>query len=123
MSEDGSTLDTPKQWDVTLNVPDVHNAIGVEFYWNRRRFYYTDVYVWMSSVGVDARNVSLTVWTNLTTPDGVAVDWLADNAYWTDAGSKVLEVSRLDGSCRKIVIGRTASRGCFPQRGYRIPLT
>jgi hypothetical protein len=59
-------------------------------------------------------NVATPVYTNLTTPDGLAVDWLADNLYWTDAGSNVLEVSRLDGSCRKIVIGRTASRGCVP---------
>ena len=62
----------------------------------------------------NVNDVSLAVWTNLTTPDGVAVDWLADNFYWTDAGSNVLQVSSLDGSCRKIVIGRTAIRRCFP---------
>lgn len=41
---------------------------------------------------------------NLTTPDGLAVDWIAENIYWTDAGRKVLEVARLDGSSRKIII-------------------
>ena len=149
MSEDGSTcqpsansfllyatrntlssisLDTPEQWDVALNVPGVHNAIGVDFHWNRRRFYYTDVYLDVIK-SVDAGNVSdvwLVVSTNLTTPDGLAVDWLADNLYWTDAGRNVLEVSRLDGSCRKIVVSRGLDEpravAVFPQRGYRIPL-
>jgi hypothetical protein len=41
---------------------------------------------------------------NLTTPDGLAVDWIAENIYWTDAGRKVLEVARLDGSSRKTII-------------------
>jgi hypothetical protein len=55
-----------------------------------------------------------------------AVDWLADNLYWTDAGRNILEVSRLDSSFRKIVIceiviGRTSSRGCFPATRVSYP--
>lgn len=43
---------------------------------------------------------------NLTTPDGLAVDWLADNLYWTDTGRKVLEVARMDGTCRKAIVNQ-----------------
>ena len=85
---------------LALNVPGVHNAIGVDFHWGRQRFYYTDVYLDVIR-SVDARNVSnvdTLVSSNLTTPDGLAVDWLADNLYWTDAGRNVLEASRLDGT-------------------------
>jgi low-density lipoprotein receptor-related protein 4 len=42
--------------------------------------------------------------TNLSTPTGLAVDWIANNIYWTDTTRKVIEVSRLDGSCRKVLI-------------------
>lgn len=73
------SLDTADQWDVALNVPGVHNAIGVDFHWGRQRFYYTDVYLDVIRC-VDARNVSnvaTLVSSNLTTPDGLAVDWLA----------------------------------------------
>ena len=79
------SLDTADQWDVALNVPGVHNAIGVDFHWVKQQFYYTDVYLDVIR-SVDARNVSNVVTlvsNNLTTPDGLAVDWLADNLYWT----------------------------------------
>jgi sugar lactone lactonase YvrE len=39
-------------------------------------------------------------------PDGLAVDWVANNLYWTDAGTDRIEVSRLDGANRKILISR-----------------
>lgn len=41
---------------------------------------------------------------NLSTPDGLVVDWISDNIYWTDTGRKVVEVARLDGSCRKVIV-------------------
>ena len=37
-------------------------------------------------------------------PDGVAVDWVARNIYWTDTGTDRIEVARLNGSHRKVVI-------------------
>lgn len=61
------------------------------------------------------------VGTNLTEPTGVAVDWLADNMYWTDAGRQVIEVARLDGSNRKILVstGLTSPRAVVlhPKKG------
>ena len=36
--------------------------------------------------------------------DGVAVDWVARNLYWTDTGTDRIEVSRLNGSSRKVLI-------------------
>ena len=35
---------------------------------------------------------------------GVAVDWVARNLYWTDRGTDRIEVSRLNGSSRKVLI-------------------
>ena len=29
-------------------------------------------------------------------PEGVAIDWVARNVYWTDSGKKTIEVARLD---------------------------
>ena len=117
------SLDTADQWDVALNVPGVQNAIGVDFHWGKQKFFYTDVFLDVIK-GVDARNVSnvdTLVSTNLTTPDGLAVDWLADNLYWTDAGRNVLEVARLDGSSRKVIIGTglddPRAVAVFPQKG------
>lgn len=35
---------------------------------------------------------------------GLAVDWVAHNIYWADTGSKRIEVARLDGSSRKVLL-------------------
>ena len=37
-------------------------------------------------------------------PDGVAVDWVGRNLFWTDSGTDRIEVARLDGSSRKVLI-------------------
>lgn len=35
---------------------------------------------------------------------GMVVDWIAHNLYWADTGSKRIEVARLNGSSRKVLI-------------------
>lgn len=40
---------------------------------------------------------------NVEKPMGIAVDWINDNIYWTDAGKGRIEVSRSDGSMRKVL--------------------
>ena len=37
-------------------------------------------------------------------PDGLAVDTIGRNLYWTDTGTNKLEVSKLDGSYRTALI-------------------
>ena len=56
------------------------------------------VFVWLPLLGVQV------IINDVSHPDGIAVEWLARNLYWTDTGTDRIEVSRLDGSFRKIVI-------------------
>jgi low density lipoprotein receptor-related protein 5/6 len=44
------------------------------------------------------------VGTEVEHPDGIAVDWVARNLYWTDTGTDRIEVSRLSGAYRKVKI-------------------
>lgn len=37
-------------------------------------------------------------------PDGIAIDWIAQNLYWTDTGTDRIEVARLNGTSRKVLI-------------------
>lgn len=43
---------------------------------------------------------------NLSLPNGLAVDHDAGKLYWADGGTKVIEVSNLDGTGRYILIGK-----------------
>jgi len=37
-------------------------------------------------------------------PDGLAIDKVGRNIYWTDTGTNRIEVARLDGTMRKLLI-------------------
>lgn len=39
----------------------------------------------------------------LETPGGVAVDWIHDLLFWTDSGTRRVEVASLDGSQRAVL--------------------
>ena len=54
-------------------------------------------------------------------PDGIAVDWVARNLYWCDKTTDTIEVSKLHGAYRKVLVrqGLQEPRGLevFPAKG------
>lgn len=58
---------------------------------------------------------------DLVTADGLAVDWVAKNLYWTDNGRNVIEVSRVDGTSRRILadldLDEPRAIVVFPRKG------
>lgn len=40
----------------------------------------------------------------IKSPQGIAIDWVARSLYWTDSENDNIEVIRLDGSSRNILI-------------------
>jgi len=63
--------------------------------------FFTDVYLdVIKRSNLDGSDVRTIVTRSLKTMDGIAVDWVANNIYWTDAGPNVISVARLDGSSR-----------------------
>jgi len=69
-----------------------------------------------SSPAVDA-----VVSTGLMSPDGLACDWIGRKLYWTDSGTKRIEVSDLDGRMRKVLFWESLDQPraivVYPQRG------
>lgn len=57
----------------------------------------------------------------LKTTDGLAVDWVARNMYWTDTGRNTIEVARLDGTARKVLVNNSLDEpraiAVFPSKG------
>ena len=69
-----------------------------------RFMYWTD---WGASpkierAGMDASNRLVIISSNLTWPNGLAIDYESQRLYWADAGMKTIEYASLDGSNRKV---------------------
>ena len=60
----------------------------------RSNFEVTNVDTFISDTSING-NAS-TQSNGMEFPEGVAVDWVSRNIYWTDSGKKTIEVARLD---------------------------
>jgi len=52
---------------------------------------------------LDGSGVREVVQFGISQPEGLAVDWIAHNLYWTDFGRGRVEMSRLDSSSRLVL--------------------
>lgn len=118
------SMDTEDYWDVTLQTGNINRAIDVDYHYEKQLIFFTDVEQHkIQSVSMkNLLNITTIVSENITSPDGIAVDWVADNLYWTNTGNKKIEVSRLDGTNRKVLISDNVqdprSIAVFPGKGY-----
>lgn len=39
-------------------------------------------------------------------PEGMAIDWMGRNIYWADTGTNRIEVARLDGQYRQVLVSK-----------------
>lgn len=127
------SLDTPEMWDVTLPIDDIHHADSLDFHWQKGLLVYADNY---RRNQVDARfiktinihnfsDVRTIVTDESDSVYQIAVDWLANNVYWSDQKKNVIEVAKLDGSSRKSLIKNPDNAAywfwniaVFPKLGY-----
>ncbi|KAF4524536.1 hypothetical protein B566_EDAN002809 [Ephemera danica] len=101
--------------DATIPVTGIKDA----------RIYWTDVKVKaITRAFMNGSHVEKLVEFGLDSPEGMAVDWVAHNLYWADTGSKKIEVARLDGTSRKVLlwdrdgVEEPRSLALDPKEGY-----
>lgn len=118
------SFDTEDMLDVVLPIENVHAAIVLDYHYNNSKLYYADVNIDVIKE-VDLKNEKNTrniISTGLKITNGLAVDWIANNLYFSDTETSTIEVSRLDGSSRKVIVDENLndprSLAIFPQRGY-----
>ncbi|XP_075238130.1 LDL receptor protein 1 isoform X2 [Lycorma delicatula] len=93
---------------VTLLANNLTNAVALDFDWEEQCIYWSDVTALRSSIKRFCTGNNTTYETlhssTLQNPDGLAVDWVGRNLYWCDKGLDTIEVSRLDGRFRKVIL-------------------
>ncbi|VVD03450.1 unnamed protein product, partial [Leptidea sinapis] len=117
------SLDTPELREINIPVKEMKSSIALDFHWDNKLIFYTDVKLnQIRTLDMENMTQSKTIVnSSLETPNGLAVDWIANNLYWTDNEYKVVEVAKLDGSCRKVLLtglSEPRSVALFPAKGY-----
>ncbi|XP_069107317.1 prolow-density lipoprotein receptor-related protein 1-like [Argopecten irradians] len=104
---------------------NLNNAVAIGFNHKEEMVYWTDITSKSSSINrMKIVNGTKQVVHNTTVrnPDGLAVDWVGGNLYWCDKTTDTVEVSKLDGKYRKVLIreGLEEPRALevFPAKGF-----
>jgi len=102
------SLDTPDHTGIVIPLKTVVNSIAIDYDATWNKVFWTDLAVdkrqAIRSANLDGFNETDVVVDDVDHPDGIAVDWVAKNLFWTDSGTDRIELARLDGSSRRVLI-------------------
>ena len=97
------SLDSPDYTSFPLSLGKVKYAIAIDYdpvedfiYWSDEESHA------IKRARQDGTAVTDIITTEIDHPDGLAIDYIARNLYWTDTGTDRIEVCRLNGSFRLV---------------------
>uniref|UniRef100_A0A665U967 Low density lipoprotein receptor-related protein 8, apolipoprotein e receptor n=1 Tax=Echeneis naucrates TaxID=173247 RepID=A0A665U967_ECHNA len=99
--------------EYTQVVPTLKNAVALDVDVSTNRMFWCDLYhrkiysAYINKASDSSQQVALI--DSLHSPEGLAVDWVHKNIYWTDSGNKSISVATGDGRKRKVLIATELS--------------
>uniref|UniRef100_A0A671PIH0 Low-density lipoprotein receptor-related protein 8-like n=1 Tax=Sinocyclocheilus anshuiensis TaxID=1608454 RepID=A0A671PIH0_9TELE len=106
--------------DYTQVVPTQKNAVAIDIDVAANRMYWCDRFQ-HKLYSDPSRRVTL-IDSDLHSPEGLALDWVQHNLYWTDSGDRTISVASADGSRRRVLISTDLSEpraiAVDPERGF-----
>uniref|UniRef100_A0A674PBP2 Low density lipoprotein receptor-related protein 8, apolipoprotein e receptor n=1 Tax=Takifugu rubripes TaxID=31033 RepID=A0A674PBP2_TAKRU len=99
--------------EYTQVVPMLKNAVALDVDVSTNKMFWCDLYhgkiysAYINKAGDSSQQVTLV--DLLHSPEGLAVDWIHKNIYWTDSGNKSISVASGDGRKRKVLIATELS--------------
>uniref|UniRef100_A0AAY5KMM0 EGF-like domain-containing protein n=1 Tax=Esox lucius TaxID=8010 RepID=A0AAY5KMM0_ESOLU len=113
--------------DYTQVVPTLKNAVALDVDVTTNKMYWCDLYhrkiysAYINKASDSSEQVTL-IETALSSPEGLAVDWVHKNIYWTDSGDKTISVATGDGKKRRVLIATELSEpraiAVDPRQGF-----
>uniref|UniRef100_A0A671XQX9 Low density lipoprotein receptor-related protein 8, apolipoprotein e receptor n=1 Tax=Sparus aurata TaxID=8175 RepID=A0A671XQX9_SPAAU len=94
-------------------VPTLKNAVALDVDVSTNKMFWCDLYhrkiysAYINKASDSSQQVTLI--DSLHSPEGLAVDWVHKNIYWTDSGNKSISVATGDGRKRKVLIATELS--------------
>lgn len=106
----GMPSETNASGDAILPVVGLGDAIGLDYDAKEEMIYFSDVLRDnISRFSITNRKVEVLV-KSVKNSDGIAVDWLGRNLYWTDADKHEVAVANLNGSFQKVLFRKGVVR-------------
>uniref|UniRef100_A0A8B9LF33 LDL receptor related protein 8 n=1 Tax=Astyanax mexicanus TaxID=7994 RepID=A0A8B9LF33_ASTMX len=113
--------------DYTQVVPTQKNAVAMDVDVAANRMFWCDRFhrkiysAYIHEASDPSRHVTL-IDSELHSPEGLALDWVQHNLYWTDSGDRSISVASADGSRRRVLIDTELSEpraiAVDPEQGF-----
>ena len=92
----------------TTLVSHLEEAAALDFYFKDGIVFWADIGLeTIKSIKINTNSsqekAMIVIQSGIISPDGLACDWLTKKLYWTDSETNRIEVSRFDGSHRKVL--------------------
>ncbi|KRY17271.1 Very low-density lipoprotein receptor [Trichinella patagoniensis] len=94
-------------------VNNLNSVVAIDYSYKKRLLFWSDIskeQIFSCQFGNDFHAVNASdcerpiISNNVSSPDGLAVDWIHDLIYWTDTGLDTISVATLDGKLRHTLI-------------------
>ncbi|XP_059900354.1 low density lipoprotein receptor a [Gadus macrocephalus] len=101
--------------EYTRVVPRLKNAVTLDLHIASNRVFWSDIsektiYSAAMDAAANATQQHVVIGDGIGAPEGIAVDWVHGNLYWTDGMHSTISVATVDGSRRKTLIRQDLSR-------------
>lgn len=92
--------------EMTSIVNETNSATALDFVFRTGMIFWSDVTdkkIYKAPIDEGNERV-VVIGDDITTSDGLAVDWIYNHIYWTDTGKNTIELANFEGQMRKVLI-------------------